>query len=181
MFAHTFSTLNKIKSSVPPLFSRSEILTYSTDKAEYFARKFPSNFTLVSSAVSLTGFSLVTNSLMSDMQITPSIASIKYLTVIFLMSFPLLFFALSNLTESYHCRYYHSQSLLDICCRAFLIGEGITKVFKDVHFFHSFYVHEDLGMLVVLLTKTLFFSVEFHTLLLCRILETLQFGVAAAQ
>ena len=65
------NVFNKGKSTIPPLFHGSDVLTSSKDKAELFATKFSTNTTLNSSFHDLPEFPLRSEHLLRDLQITP--------------------------------------------------------------------------------------------------------------
>ena len=65
------SVLNKVKSPTPPLFNGLEVLPSASDKAKLFAEKFPKNFNLDESGISLPVFPSRTNLKVHNISVTP--------------------------------------------------------------------------------------------------------------
>lgn len=66
---------NNRKSSVSPLFTQFEVVTFTVEKVECFAQKFPFDSTLKSLGVPLLNFPPRTEALMSVMCIIPILVS----------------------------------------------------------------------------------------------------------
>ena len=65
------SVLNKGKSAIPPLFTRSKVLSSASDKAKLFAEKFSLNYNLDDLGVSLPVFPSKTNLKLHNISVTP--------------------------------------------------------------------------------------------------------------
>ena len=65
------SVLNKGKSAIPSLFTRSKVLSSASDKAKLFAEKFSLNSNLDDSGVSLPVFPSKTNLTLHNIFVTP--------------------------------------------------------------------------------------------------------------
>ena len=65
------SILNKVKSAIPPLFNRPEVLSSASDKAKLFAKNFSKNSNFDDSGISLPVFPSRTNLKLHNISITP--------------------------------------------------------------------------------------------------------------
>ena len=66
--------LVSVKSAIPPLFNRPEVLSSTSDKAKLFAKNFSKNTNLVDSGISLPVFLSRTNMKLHNISITPKMA-----------------------------------------------------------------------------------------------------------
>ena len=69
------SVLNKGKSAIPPLFSSSEVLSSTSDKAKLFAKNFSKNSNLDDSGISLSVFPSRTNLKQHNISVTPKMVT----------------------------------------------------------------------------------------------------------
>lgn len=67
--------MNNSKTSTHPLFNPFEVLTSTSDKGDFFARKFCSNTIIYSSGELTPDFPTITEALLIDMRITTSLVS----------------------------------------------------------------------------------------------------------
>ena len=65
------SVLNKVKSAIPPLFNKPEVLSSASDKAKLFAENFSLNSNLDDSRVSMPVFPSRTNLKLHNISVTP--------------------------------------------------------------------------------------------------------------
>ena len=67
------SVLNQVKSTIPPLFNRPEVLSSASDKAKLFAKNFSKNSNLDDSGISLPVFPSRTNLKLRNISISPKL------------------------------------------------------------------------------------------------------------